>query len=63
MSKANVRLEQRNAEIRGMRLEITVLEARPADCTPARTTDACPDISTSTPTHDAGPKPSAVRGR
>jgi hypothetical protein len=35
MSKANVWLEQRNAEIRSMRLEITALEAQPADSTAA----------------------------
>ncbi|MFJ9566065.1 tyrosine-type recombinase/integrase [Streptomyces fuscichromogenes] len=35
MSEANVWLEQRNAEIRSMRLEITALDAQPTDSTAA----------------------------
>jgi hypothetical protein len=35
MSEANVWLELRNAEIRSMRLEITALQAQPADSTAA----------------------------
>ncbi|WP_195911328.1 hypothetical protein [Streptomyces kaniharaensis] len=33
MSEANIWLEQRNAEIRSMQLEIVALEAQPADST------------------------------